>query len=413
MTSSVTDKTLAHLADSSYRDASNERVKIGNHVEVWRPVNIKGAILHDEKNSFDATVYKNEETKQIVIAFRGSQEGPDFYDADLLDVVGNRLRKNQDSLDQLNKLDTSSLPLTYQANFALAKERAQQVIAENQFTYADDLVKKVKNQIAGEKEFEGYKLTLTGHSLGGGLSEYTGVMNDINAVSYEAPNVIDLLPKDKKEKALRGDYKNQITSVGDPYDTVFTGFKGNDNDKRGRIGHVYHTNDTGVQNNDIVQETSSMFTFLLKPSFFVYNALRGIASFVGGPLPKYHSMDRYMFDKYGHFNMENIFDGETGERILGSPRAGEITIRLLVEEVKQIAKDLKREIDDINQKLVQTSNKIINILHQSPASVDGNLINTITYGVYGFQRGYMERIRSEADFIEQQADKFKNVDEQG
>jgi hypothetical protein len=132
--------------------------------------------------------------------------------------------------------------------------------------------------------------------------------------------------------------------------------------------------------------------------------------------PSFHSMDNFSHNKYGYFNIPNMYDGETGERILGSPRAGEITIRLSVEEVKEIAKDLKREIDDINQKLVQTSNKIINIiniLHQSPASVDGNLINTITYGVYGFQRGYMERIRSEADFIEQQADKFKNVDEQG
>lgn len=50
---------------------------------------------------------------------------------------------------------------------------------------------------------DGYQLTLTGHSLGGGLGEYAGVMNDVAVVSYEAPNVIASLPKDKKEKALR------------------------------------------------------------------------------------------------------------------------------------------------------------------------------------------------------------------
>ncbi|MGM1461822.1 hypothetical protein ACS2BY_14540, partial [Bacillus cereus group sp. BceL310] len=138
-------------------------------------------------------------------------------------------------------------------------------------------------------------------------------------------------------------------------------------------------------------------------------AVRFFMGFMG---PKFHSMDNFSHDKYGYFNMPNMYDGETGQRILSSPRAGEITIRLSVEEVKQIAKDLKREIDDINQKLVQASNKIINILQQSPASVEGNLINTVTYSVYGFQRGYMERIRSEADFIEQRADNFKNVDEQ-
>ncbi|MBO1628594.1 hypothetical protein J4P90_26130, partial [Bacillus sp. SY8(2021)] len=81
-----------------------------------------------------------------------------------------------------------------------------------------------------------------------------------------------------------------------------------------------------------------------------------------------------------------------------------------VEEVKQITRDLKREIEDINQKLTGASNKIINVLNESPASVDGNLINTITYAVYGFQRSYMEPVRSAAEFIEQQADKFKQED---
>nr|WP_243526270.1 hypothetical protein [Bacillus pseudomycoides] len=176
---------------------------------------------------------------------------------------------------------------------------------------------------------------------------------------------------------------------------------------------MYHTTEDGIQNNEIVQKVVGYSPFRLRPSFSVYNVLRGIASFVGGPLPKYHSMERYTYNEYGYFNMSNIIDAETGERVLGSPRAGEITIHLSVEEVKQIAADLKREIDDINQKLVQASNKIINILHQSPASVDGNLINTITYGMYGFQRGYMERIRSEADFIEQKANEFENVDNQG
>ncbi|MEM5687912.1 hypothetical protein AAHB49_24815 [Bacillus cereus] len=60
--------------------------------------------------------------------------------------------------------------------------------------------------------------------------------------------------------------------------------------------------------------------------------------------PKFHSMDNFSHDKYGYFNMPNMYDGETGQRILSSPRAGEITIRLSVEEVKQIAKDLKEKL---------------------------------------------------------------------
>lgn len=40
-------------------------------------------------------------------------------------MLWGRVRKNQDSLDKLNKIDTSSLPLTEQFNFATAKERAK------------------------------------------------------------------------------------------------------------------------------------------------------------------------------------------------------------------------------------------------------------------------------------------------
>ncbi|AXO95535.1 hypothetical protein J8Y17_24565 [Bacillus cereus] len=410
MRSSVSDEALSNLSGKSYKDAELAKIKVGDHQETWERIEIPNSVpLHNPVNSFDATIYKNDETKQIVIAYRGSWEAPDFYDADLFDVMGGRVRKNQDSLDKLNKIDTSSLPLTEQFNFATAKERAKKAVEESQFTNADGLAKDVKNYIADPKNgLDGYDLTLTGHSLGGGLGEYAGVMNDVPVVSFEAPNVIDLLHKDKKEKALRGDYKNLITTYGNPNDTVFTGFRGNDNKNRGRIGHLYYTDKPDAKNDSKLHDVSG---FIPYSSFLIngYNAVRFFMGFMG---PKFHSMDNFSHDKYGYFNMPNMYDGETGQRILSSPRAGEITIRLSVEEVKQIAKDLKREIDDINQKLVQASNKIINILQQSPASVEGNLINTVTYGVYGFQRGYMERIRSEADFIEQRADNFKNVDEQ-
>ncbi|MGR9633773.1 hypothetical protein ACU82A_11900 [Bacillus cereus] len=62
----------------------------------------------------------------------------------------------------------------------------------------------MKNYIADPKnDLDGYRLTLTGHSLGGGLGEYAGVMNDVPVVSFEAPNVIDLLHKDKKRESFK------------------------------------------------------------------------------------------------------------------------------------------------------------------------------------------------------------------
>ncbi|SDZ43457.1 hypothetical protein [Bacillus sp. 166amftsu] len=408
MGSSVSDEALVRLSDASYIDNSRVDIKVGDHLETWKRVEIPTSIsLHNPNNSFDVTIYKNDETKQIVIAYRGSQEGRDFYDTDAFDVFGGRLRKNQESLDKMNALDISSLPLTEQFNFAASKERAQKIIMESQFTNADVLTKEVKKYMSDpENGLEGYQLTLTGHSLGGGLGEYAGVMNNVPAVSFEAPNVIDLLPKDKKEKALRGEYQNLITTYGNPNDTVFTGFKGNDNTQRGRIGHLYYTDKPNAKNNNLIHDISRFNPFL-SSLMTGYNMSRIVMTGAG---PNYHSTGNYSYDKYGLFNMPNMYDGETGQRLLSSPRAGEIRIRLSVEEVKQITRNLKREIEDINQKLTGASNKIINVLNESPASVDGNLINTITYAVYGFQRSYMEPVRSAADFIDQQADKFKQVD---
>ncbi|MGR6009911.1 hypothetical protein ACT7CZ_25750 [Bacillus cereus] len=130
---------------------------------------------------------------------------------------------------------------------------------------------------------DGYQLTLTGHSLGGGLGEYAGVMNDVAVVSYEAPNVIDSLPKDKKEKALRGDYKDQITTIGNPNDTVFTGFRGNDNKNRGRIGHLFYTDKPDIKNDNRIHDASSYIPFL---PFLTngYNTVRFFHGFYGSKL---------------------------------------------------------------------------------------------------------------------------------
>ncbi|WIY58892.1 hypothetical protein [Bacillus arachidis] len=83
MSSSVSDKTLQRLSGGSYKDKSEVKVRIGNHEEVWQRIDMDRELLH-KKNGFDATVYQNKETKQIVIAYRGSQEARDFYDKSLL-----------------------------------------------------------------------------------------------------------------------------------------------------------------------------------------------------------------------------------------------------------------------------------------------------------------------------------------
>ena len=49
MGSSVSDKSLSHLATSSYGDALTEVVEFGKQKEIWKPVEINGAVLHNSK----------------------------------------------------------------------------------------------------------------------------------------------------------------------------------------------------------------------------------------------------------------------------------------------------------------------------------------------------------------------------
>ncbi|KZD40483.1 hypothetical protein BW897_30855 [Bacillus cereus] len=77
MGSSVSDQVLSRSSGESYNDTACVDVKVGDHLETWKRVKIPSSVLlHNPNNIFDATIYKNDETKQIIVAFRGSWEQP-------------------------------------------------------------------------------------------------------------------------------------------------------------------------------------------------------------------------------------------------------------------------------------------------------------------------------------------------
>lgn len=63
--------TYRELANGAYK--SDERKEIYNKrgSEVWEPIQPKGAKLHDKETGFDATVYQNKATGDIVVAYIG------------------------------------------------------------------------------------------------------------------------------------------------------------------------------------------------------------------------------------------------------------------------------------------------------------------------------------------------------
>ncbi|MGH0926358.1 hypothetical protein [Bacillus pacificus] len=69
MRKEISDEAYRELADGAYK--SDEGVKISNKrgSEEWEPIHPKGAKLHDKETGFDATVYQNKATGDVVVAY--------------------------------------------------------------------------------------------------------------------------------------------------------------------------------------------------------------------------------------------------------------------------------------------------------------------------------------------------------
>src|SRR5690606_38114013 len=67
------------------------------------------------------------------------------------------------------------------------------------------------------------QISVTGHSLGGALAQYTAAKFNLAAVTYSAPSVIDLLDEQTMEKTLAGDFDSSIVNYVHPKDSIGAG----------------------------------------------------------------------------------------------------------------------------------------------------------------------------------------------
>ncbi|MEF2966480.1 hypothetical protein V3851_11620, partial [Paenibacillus sp. M1] len=218
----INDKTYWKISDKAYHQNSpNEDTN--KKIPYWNIIEPEGAMLHDTNGSgFDATVFYNEETNQIIIGYRGTEPFgrplesliPD-YGTDLNDVVGNRV-KNVEEVHQYyeqNKEKINALPLEAQMGFIQYEAKYQ----DNQFIQAQKLYDAVKEQ------YPTAEISTTGHSLGGALAEYVGVRNGLPSVSFNAPGITHALPDDLQEKVKNGDFRNTNIAYVNPKDTIGSG----------------------------------------------------------------------------------------------------------------------------------------------------------------------------------------------
>ena len=328
----INDETYWTISNRAYDLELPEFGYLDEDIPGWTTVKPKEAMLHDTNGSgFDATVFYNEEKKQVIIGFRGT-EPPDRpkwsvladWETDLHDVVGKRARNLEETHNYMEqyKDEISSLPLHKQMPFIEEESRYQ----NNQFVQAMNLFDKVK------VEYPDADISTTGHSLGGALAEYVAIRNGISSTTYNPPSIVHLLPDNIQEKVRNGDYLKTNVAYVHPGDTVGSGVK----DAEQHVGATYYIDRTIEEANR--NETIPIFLpirrekwweqqlfgnkwdfeFIRVPSITGEQSV--LSKFLNSMLvgEQAHSMVHFSFDEKG--NISNTLYTIDGQRVDGQPR---------------------------------------------------------------------------------------------
>ncbi|MFC0015613.1 MULTISPECIES: alpha/beta fold hydrolase [Allobacillus] len=291
--SSISDHEASVISAQTYRDNIDYvKIRVGDGI-TWNKIDD----IIDEDTGLRGYVLQNPETEDIVISFRGTETpksveveqkyvGSPSQDARLAGGSaklkdGNIVYETKTGYDELAKdikEDINGIILgnsnytkkeygktkvngSPAQNAALASGRAKinandgtiSYLNKNQFTEADEVVNKYVEQHGADQ------ITFVGHSLGGGLAEFYAVKYDSHAVTFAAADVFDILPKEDQERAMAGEYKDNIISYTYPDDLVGTYYEHS-------IGSQYYMDDPsqggkGLDSHGIVNFTDqSLYT---------------------------------------------------------------------------------------------------------------------------------------------------------
>ncbi|WP_200901415.1 lipase family protein [Paenibacillus sp. DMB20] len=251
-------------------------------------------------SGFDAVTFVNPDTKQAVIAFRGTEGdrelphmGPDILnDIDIgLGEIGRKMEIKRPFDEQLTQFE-DAVGITAFKDWAgeTSKEidKFVQFPGTNQLYQAEDYTNEMTNK------YKDYDFTLTGHSLGGGNAQYAAAYTGLDAVTFSAPSVVGSLTPEARRRAENGEFDSQIINFAHPGDIIASGALGGYD---GHVGSTYYIDSNYEDANEGV------------------GIKEKIDNTLGGP--NYHQLDRYKFEN-GYIS-NPLYDGASGERV-DSPR---------------------------------------------------------------------------------------------
>lgn len=323
----IRDKLYHRLSRYAYDEKSlpNFNINFQDGKQTWKQTGKDDFLLNDEDTGFNAVIYKNKD--DIIISFRGT-EGDQIFGDGFKDIVADvQYVVAKDKVDKFGiniHTDGNKINLDFHQ--------------KNQFRQAENLVTSVKGK------YPVTNISLTGHSLGGALASYSAAMCNVEAVTFNSPSVVGLLPKDLQQEVKEGKFDKLVVNYVNPRDSISAGaFK----EYERHIGSTYYIGTLFEYENAEVNPFSRF--------------LKSISE------ENYHALDHYTFDEYGNINNAVITNVVTGKMSWQSPRffsdsiaSIEVTPSDLDDTAERLDSYINR-IDELCNDIKRTANMLDNI----------------------------------------------------
>ncbi|PYE47308.1 hypothetical protein HUB98_19485 [Paenibacillus barcinonensis] len=433
----IDDETYKTLSELAYQDQ-----KTGDRLTELPGWEVLEGTEGDKLSGFDAVTFYNPETKEAVIAYRGT-EGSAPLDRSIPDFVmdariggGELIRKGQQeatrAVDNLTPewLDKGVQHVKDVTGVSRVEGWAGERLrdAEN---WAGDRVKDIERTLSPtgwanqmyhsenyanrmKDKYSDLNFSLTGHSLGGGDAQYASAYTGLPAVTFSAPSVMGNLTPEMRRRVEAGELDGQVTNYASPGDLVASGALGG-YDRH--VGSTYYIDSNYADANDGVSLIDKV-----KDTF-------------GGK--NYHSLDQYDF-KNGYIS-NDLYDPVTGERVRYSPRLmenlgplgkaigplglglgagkgmagvlGSGLIQVTPEELKSVASRWKQNALQCNAELNQVRTRMAQYLHSSRSRRLEPIVTQLDASIQELSTWHMKHTSQFLTFIEEKAEAFRQADE--